>query len=98
MDYKELIDKLREDALYHKNCSNEPKAKYFEVIATAIETLLEERESAIKLLRKINWCSGCAHFMGLKGCADNDMDVCCNEDDHYQFCGPTTTDRERTER
>lgn len=62
MDYKELIDKLREDSMYHKNNSNDAKAKYFEVIATAIETLLAERDTAVGMLR--GECHACKHNVG----------------------------------
>lgn len=47
-----------------------------------------ERDAAITLMRKINWCSGCVHFMGLGGCADDAMRVCDKSNDHYQFRGP----------
>lgn len=96
MDYKELIDKLREDALYHKNNSNEPKAKYFEVIATAIETLLEEREALMKLV--YGKCEVC---INRRKCLFDDvartkcaLNKCCD----WEWRGPTPHDRERKER
>lgn len=84
-DYKELIEELRMVASCGigecYDCSQCVKS------ATAIETLLAERDAAINLLRKINWCCGCAHFNGLKGCGKNVMDICCEKNDYYQFCG-----------
>lgn len=53
MDFKELIERLR-----HTSCSG-CMAHTMKEAATAIETLLTEREAAVEELRGICWC--CAH-------------------------------------
>lgn len=50
-----------------------------------LEQVKAERDAAIALLRNVNWCAGCIHFRGLKGCSDNAISVCDKENDHYQF-------------
>lgn len=50
MNYKELIEKLREKDRCQCECLQ---------AATAIETLLKERDAAVEELRGICWC--CAH-------------------------------------
>lgn len=78
MDYKKLIEQLR-----NTNCSG-CMADTMKETATAIETMLSERNTAISLLREINWCAGCVHFSS-RGCENNAMSLCCEGDDHYQF-------------
>lgn len=51
MDYKELINKLR----YSRVCSDD-----IAEAATAIETLLAERDAAMKFIPKV--CSACKHW------------------------------------
>lgn len=83
MDYKELMERLKDSEL--------PSS---EEAARAIEPLLAERDTAINLLRGINWCCGCVHFKGLEGCGVGIMEECNKENDHYQFCGPRKENKE----
>lgn len=67
--------------------------------ATAIKTLLEriesaesraekaerERDAAIKMLRKIEWCNGCKNFRGLQGCRIGALVTCNPQNDMYVF-------------
>lgn len=46
-----------------------------------------ERDAAIALCRKANWCNGCKHFAGLDGCLLSLMQSCNTENDLYCFCG-----------
>lgn len=85
IDYKELIVRITK---CRANCEIPRDLCTCNDAISAIETLLAERDAAINLLRQINWCCGCVHFNGLKGCGDNAMDVCCKENDHYKFCIP----------
>lgn len=91
MDYKELIEKLKYSAPH--NCTWLQLRNRMLDAATAIETLLAERNTAISLLRETNWCAGCIHFRGLKGCANNAMSLCCEGNDHYQFFAPGKGDK-----
>lgn len=85
MDYKELIEKLREADGCHCECS---------LAAIAIETLLEEREAAVRDLTSVcednpDVCQLCKHFP----CTES-HGRCIG----WQWRGPTPTDRERKER
>lgn len=52
-----------------------------------LEQVKREMDTAIKRLRKIDWCAGCKDFCGFDGCAGVGMENCTAENDHYQF-GP----------
>lgn len=92
MDYKELIDILRDE--------NNPNAlDYIDDAVTAINDLLArteaaearaekaegERDAAIKMLRKIEWCNGCKNFRGLQGCRIGALVTCNPQNDMYVF-------------
>lgn len=91
MDYRYLIDQLRRvvehgDEDPREYCTNMcGGCEMCDQAADAIETLQTERDAAINLLRKTNWCAGCVHLNSLRGCSDGSASVCCVEDDHYQF-------------
>lgn len=95
MDYKELIAKLEYQAetIRNMNCTT-MSAEEFEFAATAIETLLAERDAAIVFLRTISWCNGCVHFKGLEGCGIGIMEECNEGNDHYQCCGAKRENKE----
>lgn len=44
-----------------------------------------ERDAAIKMLRKIEWCNGCKNFRGLKGCRIGALVTCNPQNDMYVF-------------
>lgn len=44
-----------------------------------------ERDAAIKMLRKIEWCNGCKNFRGLQGCRIGDLVTCNPQNDMYVF-------------
>lgn len=92
MDYKELIDILRD--------GNNPNVlDYIDDAVTAINDLLaraesaearaekaeRERDAAIKMLRKIEWCNGCKNFRGLQGCRIGALVTCNPQNDMYVF-------------
>lgn len=93
MDYKELIRLLRDES----NCD---VLDYIDDAATAIETLMAEREAALSKCR--GECDECAH-------ADRDADdfPCCDccyacmdwdKSDHWKWRGPIPIEStERTE-
>lgn len=92
MDYKELIDILQDE-------SNPNVLDYIDDAATAINALLaraesaearaekagRERDAAIKMLRKIEWCNGCKNFRGLQGCRIGALVTCNPQNDMYVF-------------
>lgn len=92
MDYKELIDILQDE-------SNPNVLDYIDDAVTAINDLLvraesaearaekaeRERDAAIKMLRKIEWCNGCKNFRGLQGCRIGDLVTCNPQNDMYVF-------------
>lgn len=92
MDYKKLIDILRDE-------SNPNILDYIDDAVTAINDLLaraksvearaekaeRERNVAIKMLRKIEWCNGCKNFRGLQGCRIGALVTCNPQNDMYVF-------------
>lgn len=92
MDYKELIDILQDE-------SNPNVLDYIDDAVTAINDLLaraesaearaekaeRERNAAIKMLRKIEWCNGCKNFRGLQGCRIGALVTCNPQNDMYVF-------------
>lgn len=76
-NYEQVTDWLRRNGF-----------ESFEALTEAFEQVKREKDAAVALLREMNWCAGCIHFKGLKGCADNAMSVCDKENDHYQFGTP----------
>lgn len=92
MDYKELIDILQDE-------SNPNVLDYIDDAVTAINDLLaraeseearaekaeRERNAAIKMLRKIEWCNGCKNFRGLQGCRIGALATCNPQNDMYVF-------------
>ena len=92
MDYKELIDILQDE-------SNPNVLDCIDDAATAINALLaraesaearaekaeRERDAAIKMLRKIEWCNGCKNFRGLQGCRIGALVTCNPQNDMYVF-------------
>lgn len=92
MDYKELIDILRDE-------TNPNVLDYIDDAVTAINDLLaraesaesraekaeRERDAAIKMLRKIEWCNGCKNFRGLQGCRIGALITCNPQNDMYVF-------------
>lgn len=92
MDHKELIDILQDE-------SNPNVLDYIDDAVTAINDLLaraesaearaekaeRERDAAIKMLRKIEWCNGCKNFRGLQGCRIGALVTCNPQNDMYVF-------------
>lgn len=92
MDYKELIDILRDE-------TNPNVLDYIDDVVTAINDLIaraesaearaekaeRERDAAIKMLRKIEWCNGCKNFRGLQGCRIGALVTCNPQNDMYVF-------------
>jgi hypothetical protein len=92
MDYKKLIDILRDE-------SNPNILDYIDDAVTAINDLLaraksvearaekaeRERNVAIKMLRKTEWCNGCKNFRGLRGCRIGALVTCNPQNDMYVF-------------
>lgn len=95
MDYKEQIEELRflSSHVPEQMCDADGKDP-LEKAADAIETLLAERDAAIRLLRTPAWCNGCIHFKGLEGCGIGIMGERNEENDHYQFRGAKMEDKE----
>lgn len=78
MDYKELIKKLREKDGCRGECLQ---------AATAIETLLAERDAAVKELH--GRCSKCKHFSsGLLEFPCTDCRFERGTSDHWEWRGP----------
>lgn len=50
MDYKELIERSRRNAQCYESSGNYTMAEYYETIASAIETLLAERDAAVEIV------------------------------------------------
>lgn len=87
MDYKELIYRLR----YKMVCSDD-----IAEAATAIETLLAEREAVVAEMH--GRCIKCKHFsVGILDYPCTDCRYEGGANDHWQWRGPTPPDRERTE-
>ena len=77
----------------------DPESYFNEQAITAINDLLaraesaesraekaeRERDAAIKMLRKIEWCNGCKNFRGLQGCRIGDLVTCNPQNDMYVF-------------
>lgn len=89
MDYKELIEQLRNDS----NCGI---LNYIEDAATAIETLLAERDAAIKDMKRVaersmqKHCYLCKHAAE---CAPNVRDKRrCYYGDGFEWRGPKKED------
>ncbi|MFQ9886134.1 hypothetical protein [Negativibacillus massiliensis] len=92
MDYKELIDILQDE-------TNPNVLDYIDDAVTAINDLIartkaaearaekaeRERDAAIKMLRKIEWCNGCKNFRGLQGCRIGALVTCNPQNDMYVF-------------
>ena len=92
MDYKELIDILQDE-------TNPNVLDYIDDAVTAINDLIartkaaearaekaeRERDAAVKMLRKIEWCNGCKNFRGLQGCRIGALVTCNPQNDMYVF-------------
>lgn len=92
MDYKKLIDILQDE-------TNPNVLNYIDDAVTAINDLIaraeseearaekaeRERDAAIKMLRKIEWCNGCKNFRGLQGCRIGALVTCNPQNDMYVF-------------
>lgn len=50
-----------------------------------VERAERERNVAIKMLRKIEWCNGCKNFRGLQGCRIGALVTCNPQNDVYVF-------------
>lgn len=89
MDYKELIETLRDES----NCD---VLDYIEDAAAAIETLLAEREALMGQIR-----GHCIHCANARKCYYTDDKTMCdcarNNLRHWQWRGPTLPDRQKTE-
>lgn len=44
-----------------------------------------ERDAAVKMLRKIEWCYGCKNFRSLQGCRIGALVICNPQNDMYVF-------------
>lgn len=83
MDYKELIEKLRKKDGCHCECLQ---------AATAIETLLAERDAAVADMRRMG-CKKCdvCKRAGSKGSDESPCRHCCHGsgfDDYFEWRGP----------
>lgn len=67
-----------------RNAANGFK-KQAEAAETRAEKAERERDAAIKMLRKIEWCNGCKNFRGLKGCRIGALVTCNPQNDMYVF-------------
>lgn len=97
MDYKELIENLKKVTAGLQEDDAPKCAAVCEEAATAIETLLAEREAAIEMLNGM--CHACKHSE-----RDFGDDLCryCYEgggmSDNWQWRGPTPPDRQQAEK
>lgn len=96
MDYKELIERLKKQGSI-TTCKTRTICNDCSDAATAIETLLAEREAAVEYIPKnCNTCrywydGGCVAPLELFGGCDFGVRQA------WQWRGPTPPDRERTE-
>lgn len=67
-----------------RNATNGFK-KQFEYAEARAEKAERERDAAIKMLRKIEWCNGCKNFRGLQGCRIGALVTCNPQNDMYVF-------------
>lgn len=96
MDYKELIKQFRDESTFQRDrFSRFVLADELEAAATAIETLLAEREAAIEDLRLIG-CEACKYQR-----LEAFKSPCCecietgSQSDFWEWRGPTPPDREQ---
>lgn len=79
MDYKELISKLRKKDGCNCECLD---------AATAIETLLAERDAAVEDLRFVSDCTSCKYYP-FDGSCDACLECSCeNENVAWEWRGP----------
>ena len=102
MDYKELVKDFRAEAEFQRvNFGFSTVAKELDAAASAIETLLAERDAAVEELRGICWCCANGKPMGrigrLRSCTTCDymaergmLGVVGREKDcpHWRWRGP----------
>lgn len=67
-----------------RNAANGFK-KQLESAEARVEKAERERDAAIKILRKIEWCNGCKNFRGLQGCRIGALVTCNPQNDMYVF-------------
>lgn len=77
----------------------DPEPYFIEQAITAINDLLarsesaearaekaeKERDAAVKMLRKIEWCNGCKNFRGMQGRRIGALVTCNPQNDMYVF-------------
>lgn len=83
MDYKELIELLREK----NNCD---VLDYVDDAATAIETLLEERDAAVEDLK--GRCGVCKHRGVCLFDEQHRIGCAVSNGGHWEWCGPQKGD------
>lgn len=97
-EYQHLVERLRNRSLYKDKATLEIMDLCMEA-ATVITDLLartdaaeskaekaeRERDAAVKMLRKIEWCNGCKNFRGLQGCRIGALVTCNPQNDMYVF-------------
>lgn len=73
-------------------CDNGPECvelgkvrKTLAEVEVRAEKAERERDTAINLLREQEWCNGCEHFRGLKGCDIGALVTCNSQNDMYKF-------------
>lgn len=67
-----------------RNAANGFK-RQLEAAEARVEKAERERDAAIKMLRKIEWCNGCKNFRGLQGCRIGALVTCNPQNDMYVF-------------
>ena len=67
-----------------RNAANGFK-KQFEAAESRAEKAERERDAAINMLRKNEWCNGCKNFRGLQGCRIGALVTCNPQNDMYVF-------------
>lgn len=67
-----------------RNAANGFKRR-LEAAESIAEKAERERDAAIKMLRKIEWCNGCKNFRGLQGCRIDALVTCNPQNDMYVF-------------
>lgn len=80
----ESITELLTENQALRNAANGFK-KQAEAAEARAEKAARERDAAIKMLRKIEWCNGCKNFRGLQGCRIGDLVTCNPQNDMYVF-------------
>ena len=100
MNYHELANSLKFSAMIAEEMGGRiNNVDLLRTAAEAIVNLFEgaeesearaekaerERNAAIKMLRKIEWCNGCKNFRGLQGCRIGALVTCNPQNDMYVF-------------